>query len=87
MIFSKRTWMAKPMESRLYYICRTTDRIKDVPYTDERANSVSPLFYTSHREALIDLKERIAERVQYGVCQIMQIERQLANDTQVQKPY
>jgi len=74
----KDNWM-RTMERKLFYVCRATDTIKDVPYTESRANSVSTLFYPTRREALVDLKSVIENRVQNGVCQIMEIEKELAN--------
>lgn len=68
------------MERKLFYVCRATDTIKDLPFTENRYKSVSPIFYTTRREALIDLKALIEQRVQNGVCQIMEIERQLAKN-------
>jgi len=78
----KDAWMrTKPMVKRnLYYVCRSTDTVKDLPYTENRANSISTLFYGSRREALIDLKALLTERVNTGICNIMQIERELANE-------
>ena len=76
---TKDTWMrTKPMERKLFYVCKATDSVKDLPWTKNRAKSVSPLFYTTRRQALVDLKEIIEQRVQNGVCQIMELERELA---------
>ena len=76
---TKDTWMrTKPMERKLFYVCKATDTVKDLPWTKNRAKSVSPLFYTTRRAALVDLKEIIEQRVQNGVCQIMALERELA---------
>ena len=70
-------WMrTKPMERKLFYV--HGDEIREVPWTKNRAKSVSPLFYTTRRAALVDLKEIIEQRVQNGVCQIMALERELA---------
>lgn len=66
------------MERKLFYVCKATDTVKDLPWTKNRAKSVSPLFYTTRRQALVDLKEIIEQRVQNGVCQIMELERELA---------
>lgn len=74
-------WMrTKPMERKLFYVCKATDSVKDLPWTKNRAKSVSPLFYTTRRQALVDLKEIIEQRVQNGVCQIMALERELAKN-------
>lgn len=76
---TKDTWMrTKPMERKLFYVCKATDSVKDLPWTKNRAKSVSPLFYTTRRQALVDLKEIIEQRVQNGVCQIMEIEKEIA---------
>ena len=78
---TKDTWMrTKPMERKLFYVCKATDSVKDLPWTKNRAKSVSPLFYTTRRQALVDLKEIIEQRVQNGVCQIMALERELAKN-------
>ena len=66
------------MERKLFYVCKATDTVKDLPWTKNRAKSVSPLFYTTRHAALVDLKEIIEQRVQNGVCQIMELERELA---------
>ena len=80
----KDNWMrTKPIERKLFYVCRATDSIKDVPYTESRANSVSTLFYHDRREALIDLKALIEQRVANGVCQIAEIEKEIANVSKV----
>ena len=72
-------WMrTKPMERKLFYV--HGDEIREVPWTKNRAKSVSPLFYTTRRAALVDLKEIIEQRVQNGVCQIMALERELAKN-------
>ena len=68
------------MERKLFYVCKATDTVKDLPWTKNRAKSVSPLFYTTRRAALVDLKEIIEQRVQNGVCQIMALERELAKN-------
>ena len=74
---TKDTWMrTKPMERKLFYV--HGDEIREVPWTKNRAKSVSPLFYTTRRQALVDLKEIIEQRVQNGVCQIMEIEKEIA---------
>ena len=62
------------MERKLFYV--HGDEIREVPWTKNRAKSVSPLFYTTRRQALVDLKEIIEQRVQNGVCQIMEIEKE-----------
>ena len=78
---TKDTWMrTKPMERKLFYVCKATDTVKDLPWTKNRAKSVSPLFYTTRRQALVDLKEIITERINVGVCQIFEIERELAKN-------
>ena len=66
------------MERKLFYV--HGDEIREVPWTKNRAKSVSPLFYTTRRAALVDLKEIIEQRVQNGVCQIMALERELAKN-------
>ena len=70
--------MAKPMERKLFYV--HGDEIREVPWTKNQAKSVSPLFYTTRRAALVDLKGIIEQRVQNGVCQIMALERELAKN-------
>ena len=76
---TKDTWMrTKPMERKLFYV--HGDEIREVPWTKNRAKSVSPLFYTTRRQALVDLKEIITERINVGVCQIFEIERELAKN-------
>ncbi len=82
-MFGIKNWMAKPMERKLFYVCRATDTVKDLPFTENRMRSVSPMFYTTRRAALIDLKAIITDRINNGVCQIMQIEKELANVSKV----
>jgi len=77
-MFKKIDWMAKPMERKLFYVCKATDTVKDLPWTKNRAKSVSPLFYTTRRQALVDLKLLLEQRVQQGVCRIMEIEQEIA---------
>lgn len=60
----------------LYYLHK--DTVKTVPYSRDRALSVSPIFYPTKRQALIELKHRIEAKVQDGVEKLMSIEKELA---------
>lgn len=64
---------------RLHYICRQTDTVKDVESTRDRQMNVSGMFYRTRRDALVDLKEILTQRINTGICSIMEIERELAN--------
>lgn len=46
----------------LYYI-NNTDNIIEVPYTRDRAMSLSPIFYESNRAALLALQKKLHARI------------------------
>lgn len=73
-------WMrTKPMQEKtLHYICRNTFTVKDLPWTENRANSISEIFYPTRREALIKLKDVIEQRINVGICSLRDIELELA---------
>ena len=64
---------------KLYYIDIKNDAVREIEYSRARAMSVSPIFYTDKRKALIALKDRCEERANHYTCRIMDIEREIAN--------
>ena len=73
-MFKPTNWM----QTHLFYI--HGDEIRTVPRTDERVNSVSPMFYDSKRDCQIALKEHCELRANFYINRIRELEYQLASN-------
>lgn len=63
----------------LYYI-DIANHVRQTEYSRDKMLSVSPIFFTSKRTALIAAKDRIESDVQRGFNRIREIEKELAGD-------
>ncbi len=62
----------------LHYIDKAQMIVRAVPYSRDRAQSITQMFFNSRKDALTALKPVIEARVQDGVDKLMAIERELA---------
>ena len=64
------------MSEYLYYA--DTPDIQTLPYTRDRAMSVSPLFYATRKEALVVVKRELEVKAQKIVKRMIEIEFEIA---------
>jgi len=79
---TKDTWMKTKPVKQLHYVCRTTDSVKTLPWTKNRENNVSTLFYADKVSALMVLRDRVQERANHYTCRLMEIEIEIAKEKQ-----
>jgi len=77
---TKDAWMRTKPVKQLHYVCRTTDSVKTLPWTKNRENNVSTLFYADKVSALMVLKDRCEERKNHYSCRLVEIEAEIARE-------
>lgn len=65
-------------EKLLWYVCHLTKTTKSLPWTPQRAKSISTMFHDDEYDAVLALKQLAESRAQHYVCKITECEKRLA---------